>query len=55
MKRKHSRNSFTYKLRHLVYRLIWETDYSEGIKELFAGVGIFLFIFLVMIFGLMFR
>lgn len=56
MKRnKHNRNSFSYKFRRLVYRLVWETDYSEGIKELFAGIGIFVLIFLFMFFGLMFR
>lgn len=54
-RRNNNRNSFSYKLHRAIYRLLWETDVTKGIKELLAGFGIFLLIFLFMIFGLMFR
>lgn len=50
-----NRNSFSYKFRRFVYRLLWEIDVTEYIKEFLAGIGIFALIFLFMFFGLMFR
>lgn len=51
----HNRNSFSYKLKKAIYRLLWETDITKGIQELIAGIGIFLLLFLFLMIGTMFK
>ena len=49
-----NRNSFRYKAHRAINHLLWETDITPYIKEIFAAIGVFVMILLATVFGLLF-